>query len=86
MTPSWSDTLKFITSVVILLAVFGGLIALLSGCTTVVKWKCPPLSPAPESTLDVLALQARKDPNTATWVIDLDKHYQKCDIINSSKG
>lgn len=56
----------------------------LTSCTTVVKYKCPSLSPAPNSTLDVLELQARKDPNTAAWVIDLDKHYQKCDIINNT--
>lgn len=56
-------------------------IALLSSCTTVTtKYVCPSLSPVPNSTLDVLESQGRKDPNTAAWVVDLDKHYQKLDV------
>ena len=62
------------------------LVLSLSACTTAptIKFKCPPLSPAPSSVVDGLEVAARKDPSAAAWVIDLDRHYQKCDIINGS--
>jgi hypothetical protein len=75
------------TNTLLLLIVFWVfLVMALSSCspTVVVKWKCPPLSPAPLSAVDALVQTSRKDPSTASWVIDLDKHYQKCDIINGS--
>jgi hypothetical protein len=62
-----------------------GIAATASGCTEVVKYVCPSLSNAPNSTLDALEVQARKDPATASWVIDLDRHYQKCDEVNKKK-
>lgn len=55
------------------------LVGLTSCSPTTVQFRCPPLAPPPSSTIDALETQARKDPNTASWVIDLDKHYQKLD-------
>lgn len=52
----------------------------LSSCSPTIKYVCPPLSPVPNSTLDALASTGKRDPNTAAWVVDLDKHYQKLDV------
>lgn len=53
-------------------------------CSPTIKYVCPSLSPAPLSAVDALEQVGRKDPSAAAWVIDLDRHYQKCDIVNSS--
>jgi len=54
-------------------------LAFTAGCSPTFKYVCPPLSPPPGSTIDALEAQGKKDPATAAWVIDLDRHYQKLD-------
>ncbi len=61
-------------------------LAVLTSCqsTTVVKWRCPVLADPPSSTVDALEKAGRQDPSTASWVVQLDKHYQQCDIVNGT--
>lgn len=57
-------------AIVVLLVLF-----LMIGCTTT-KIVCPQLAPPPASVVDALET-ASKDANAASWVIGLDRHYQK---------
>lgn len=58
---------------------------MLQACSPTIRYVCPPLSPAPNIVVDALEATGRKDPSAAAWVIDLDRHYQKCDIVNAKK-
>lgn len=44
---------------------------------TVVKIECPQLVAPPEGAIDALAAQMQHDPETATWIDQLDKHLEK---------
>jgi hypothetical protein len=43
----------------------------------VTRVECPVLPPPPGKVVDALEAVGRKDPSSAAWVIDLDKHYAK---------
>ena len=58
---------------------------ILVSCSPTIRYVCPPLSPAPKIVVDAMEVTGRKDPSAAAWVIDLDRHYQKCDIVNAKK-
>lgn len=51
---------------------------ILGGCaTTRIVANCPQLTPPPDAAIDALETAGRADPETADWVVDLDRHYQK---------
>lgn len=70
----------FCTQLMIAIILFSLMAAILSGCSPTIKYVCPPLAAVPSSTLDALEAKGRQDPSTASWVIDLDRHYQKLDV------
>lgn len=57
------------------------LMLLLAGCAPkpeiVTRIECPQLANPPAKAVDALEAVGRKDPSSAAWVIDLDKHLQK---------
>lgn len=57
----------------------------LVGCTTTpsIKFLCPPLAPPTDQAVTALETAGKADPSTAAWVVELDRHYQKCDTLNS---
>lgn len=57
----------------------------LTSCTSTsqVKYLCPPLAPPTEQVVTALEEAGRKDPSSSAWVVELDRHYQKCDVLNS---
>jgi uncharacterized protein YceK len=87
VTPN-QDKIKTIVALrYILLALYVAIaLVILSGCSTTVVYKAPPLADPPLSVVDALEQAGRKDPSAAAWTIDLDRHYQKLDAINSTKG
>lgn len=55
------------------------IVLLLSSCSPTVKYLCPPLAPPPSKTIDALETAGKRDPSSAAWVVQLDKHFQKLD-------
>jgi hypothetical protein len=52
---------------------------------TVVKIECPPLAYPPDKVLDALDT-VKGDPDSASWIVSLDKHLQKLDRCPPTKG
>lgn len=52
---------------------------------TVVKIECPPLAYPPDKVLDALDT-VKGDPESATWIVGLDKHYAKLAVCSPSTG
>jgi len=60
------------------------LISLLGACATVPTSIVPILPDPPNVVVDALESAANDDPNAAAWVIELDRFYQKQDILNDT--
>lgn len=54
---------------------------LLSGCASAPAGVAPRLSNPPASVVDALDRAAWADPSAASWVIALDRFYQKQDAV-----
>lgn len=64
-----------------LLAMLFMFMMMLSGCSTTVLYKCPPLAPPTPLVVTSLETAGRQDPSSGAWVIGLEKHYEKCDAL-----
>jgi hypothetical protein len=65
----------------VLLCLVGGL----SGCQSVVQYQCPAFAPPTPQVVTALEQVGRKDPSSGAWVVDLEKHYEKCEAIAKLK-
>lgn len=70
--------IMLLSTVFVLLCLMGGL----SGCqTTVTRFQCPPLAPPTSKVVTALEQVGSKDPSSGAWVVDLEKHYEKCEAL-----
>lgn len=57
---------------------------LLSACASVPPARVVPiLSDPPAGAIDALAKAAEKDASVGAWIVDLDKFYQKQDVVKN---
>ena len=72
--------------VLFLMAALGLASCSTTSTNTQVQFLCPALSPPPSKAIDALEEAGKSDPSSAAWVIDLSRHYDKCDAINSHRS
>ena len=57
---------------------------LLTGCASAPPSRAgPTLSDPPAGAIEALATAARSDPSVGAWIVDLDKFYQKQDVVKN---
>ena len=57
---------------------------LLTGCASAPPSRAgPTLSDPPAGAIEALATAARTDPSVGAWIVDLDKFYQKQDVVKN---
>ena len=60
------------------------LMFLLTGCASAPQSRVvPTLSDPPPGAVEALATAAKSDPSVGAWIVDLDKFYQKQDVVKN---
>lgn len=60
------------------------LMFLLTGCASAPPSRVvPTLSDPPAGAIEALATAAKSDPSVGAWIVDLDKFYQKQDVVKN---